>query len=149
MKLFINNLGCVLRDNSLKLFQEITNVEQEARRLGINENEIESSLRKRYSSLSQKALLDIRERTLIKYHKENDYADISYEDWSERVAKSEIGSIPSLDLYLSLMKQFVLERVRNKQLKIALSDGPDLWHASYAPYCDIIRVDKRTYDLIN
>jgi hypothetical protein len=106
-KLFINDLGCILRDNPLKLFQEITNIEQESLSLGMDEDEkgIESRLRKRDSSLSQKTLLNKRERTLIEYYKEDNYADISSnKDWYEQVAKSEIGSIPSLDLYFSLMK---------------------------------------------
>jgi hypothetical protein len=65
-KLFINDLGCILRDNFLKIFQEITNIEQETRSLGMHEKEIEGRLRKKYSSLSQKVLLDMRERILIK-----------------------------------------------------------------------------------
>lgn len=148
MKLFINNQGRHLKDALQKAAQEIVGYEQRILDLGVDEKEIKNRLRKRYPSLIQKSLLDMRESILTEYHKEKNHAGISSKEWHEKVTKSEMGSIPSLDLYLSLTRQFILDRIRNKQLETYLTDGPDLLHASYAPYCDIIRLDKRTHDLI-
>jgi hypothetical protein len=72
---------------------------------------------------------------------------ISEEDWNKYIVSSEIGSILSVDVIMLLTKYFVSKRLKDKSYKNTLSDGGDILHASYAKYCDIMRIDKRTYNL--
>jgi hypothetical protein len=44
--------------------------------------------------------------------------------------------------------QFILDRIKNRSTSLKNSDGADLMHAYYVPYCDIFRADKRTTDLL-
>lgn len=66
----------------------------------------------------------------------------------EDLADSEFGSFPSLDMYVETTCRFIAEKIKDQKSKLSPSDNADLLHAQYAPYVDIIHVDKRMHRMV-
>ena len=84
------------------------------------------------------------------FEKERDSIEkigISHQEWEGYVVNSEFLLIPSLDCYLSSLREYLLYIAINmnrdgqfpKQKK---SDTGDLVHAYYVPYVDVFRADR-------
>jgi hypothetical protein len=120
---------------------------------GFSVEEVENRLKMQYDSLAMNAMLKSRKEILRDFYNKSKNKirskGLKFQDWDEHVITSEIGQIFSLDMMLALTMQLFLDRIKDKNSRISLSDGADLMHSSYIPHCDIFRADKRTVDLAN
>ena len=65
----------------------------------------------------------------------------------EVVCTAKIGALPAVDLISRVSKVYAMQHAtmpRNPEL----SDGPDLMHLTYLPYCDIFRTDTYMVELL-
>ena len=76
-------------------------------------------------------------------------AGLKWQDWENHVVNSDLGQLHSLDLFFVLQAQLYLDKVTGARAKVSTTDGPDIYHLGYSPYCDIFRADKRTTDMYN
>jgi hypothetical protein len=76
-------------------------------------------------------------------------AGLKWNDWENYVINSELGQVCSLDLVFVIQLQLYLDKITGGRANISASDGPDIHHFAYSPYCDIFRADKRTVSLYN
>jgi hypothetical protein len=74
---------------------------------------------------------------------------LRWQEWDRYIVNSELGSIPSLDTMSIMLMQYFLDKMKDKYAKSSPSDGADIIHAAYAPYCDILRADKRIVEITN
>ena len=70
--------------------------------------------------------------------------------WKEKIVNSNLGEIPSIDIYAQALFKYIINNVSNLrfQRKILGSDHADLLHIRYLPYVDIFRADGYMGNLI-
>ncbi len=74
---------------------------------------------------------------------------ISDEQVSEIVHDAALGALPAVDLISRATQVYAAQHANaNKPRKARYSDGPDLLHLTYLPYCDVFRADGYTADVL-
>lgn len=68
--------------------------------------------------------------------------------WDECIRHLDYTDIPVLGIFFCLNRDLLIKRIDNKGSATKQGDMADVLHACYAPYCDIMHVDKRTFALL-
>lgn len=94
------------------------------------------------------------ERMLPEYRKWDKNPNISERFWNEIVVNSQIGQLPNLDSFISILTNYFINSIRldgknNTFPKIKPSDWGDIRHACYLPYVTIFRSDSSFSKNIN
>ena len=149
---FVLKSGDKIFESIEKVFKITGDIKSEWIQYGFSGEEIESIMKKKYDSPAMKTMEMVRRTVLSNLYNNNKRKirskGLKWEDWDRHIINSEVGKIPSIDMLLLVNMQFILDRIKNRGTKLKNSDGADLMHAYYVPYCDIFRADKRTMDLL-
>jgi hypothetical protein len=149
---FVLKSGDKIFESIEKVFKITGDIKSEWIQYGFSGEEIESIMKKKYDSPAMKTMEMVRRTVLSNLYNNNKRKirskGLKWEDWDRHIINSEVGKIPSIDMLLLVNMQFILDRIKNRGTKLKNSDGADLMHAYYVPYCDIFRADKRTTDLL-